>query len=159
MKTVVILRGIPGSGKSTAAKKSYPTALVCSADHFHMRKTGEMDASGQPIKVYDWKAENQGMAHARCLAKFKDALDAGEELVVVDNTNIKRGEYQKYIEYAWFAGYEVWIHEVRVTTEDQIAICVQRNVHRVPEDTIRRMASSFKDSDTKGIHRLISQSP
>ena len=40
MKKVIIIRGIPGSGKTTELQKNYPTAFVCSAVNFHTDHEG-----------------------------------------------------------------------------------------------------------------------
>lgn len=138
MKKLVIMRGIPGSGKSTLATKRYPTAVVCSADHYHMRND---PAGGAPI--YDWKAENQGAAHRFCQSRCELAMQRDEPLVLIDNTNIKRRDFAPYVAMAGVYGYEVVVHEVLVKTAQQLATCVQRNVHRVPADVVCKMLLAF----------------
>lgn len=134
------MRGVPGSGKSTLATKRYPTAVVCSADHYHMRN----DPSSGAL-VYDWKAENQGAAHRFCQSRCELAMQRDEPLVLIDNTNIKRRDYASYVAMAGMYGYEVVVHEVRVNTAKQLATCVQRNVHKVPAETVCKMLLAFQD--------------
>jgi len=110
--TVIVLRGISGSGKSTvaaalarAAETLGRTAVICSADSYFLDPvTGEylFDPSKLPA------------AHAACLAFFENALSVdathssparnsnkvAPPVVIVDNTNTKRWEYAKYEDYA-----------------------------------------------------------
>ena len=87
---VIIMRGISGSGKSTYAKqlsKEYD-AVICSADDY-FNKTGNYIFDRNKLKE----------AHGECLLKADGNLQEGRS-VIIDNTNVKKWEYQKYIELA-----------------------------------------------------------
>lgn len=123
-KLVVILRGIPGSGKSTFARSNYPKGLVVSADDFFMK-------SGK----YQFNPELLGLAHRDCFRKFLVRCDAGEDLIVVDNTNSSAVEAAPYVLCGESFGYRV---EVITLLCDPVA-AAKRNVHGVPEDRVVKM--------------------
>lgn len=132
-KRVIIMRGIPGSGKSTYVRNRFPGALVCSADHY-------FEQSGE----YKFDASKLSEAHSACLRRFVRAVaHYGSLLVVVDNTNISAAEIAPYFQLAQAYGYEVTIY----TVECQPAVAAKRNVHGVPEATIERMAKSLKEAE------------
>jgi tRNA uridine 5-carbamoylmethylation protein Kti12 len=131
MKAVLIMRGLPGSGKSTVARelaKAVPDSLIVSADDFFM---------GGPIDV-----KALGHAHAFCQKKFAEALRNGTELVIVDNTNTTKGEIRPYAEKALEFGYELNVMEVPCDVETSVA----RNVHNAPRATIEKMAHNLANS-------------
>jgi len=138
MKQVVIMRGWPGSGKSTLAKSLF--GVICSADNFFVRY-----GNG----VYKYEPDLIPTAHQVCKLEFKNAIDDGEELVIVDNTNIKRHNYQYYVDYAKHKGYKVYQlvpwseHSLPVSAET----CYKRNVHGVPLVTIQKMIREFETDD------------
>lgn len=124
-KTVIILRGASGSGKSTWTAKHAASGVVCSADTFmHNPKTG----------AYEFSPAKLGWAHKSCLAKFEDAVKRGEELVVVDNTNIKPAWYKDYVALAQSHGYQVF---------QKVMSGSFQNAHGVPGDKVQQMRDSF----------------
>lgn len=133
---VVIMRGIPGSGKTTIRKERYPNALVCSADDYHM-----VDG------VYKFDPAKAGFAHAWCLKKFVLAVngDLGTfancraETVVVDNTNSRVLEIAPYFRVAEAFGVPVKI--LRVHCQIEMALC--RGTHNVPASTVFEMYANI----------------
>lgn len=128
MKLVTIMRGIPGSGKSTYTKQ-FPNAVICSADHY-FEKDGE----------YRFDKNKLGVAHHQCKMRFHAALIDGEEHVIVDNTNMTLREMEDYIMEAKFFGYPVEFVEVECPVE----IAHARNAHGVPLEAVKRMAARFQ---------------
>ena len=108
VKTVIILRGLAGSGKSSVAKlladlihntgtdAETMSWVICSADHWFMRD-GE----------YRLDLSQLGTAHGACQLKFKSAIKDGVELVIVDNTSVMERDFLDYKEEAERAGYRV----------------------------------------------------
>lgn len=129
--TVILLRGIPGSGKSTYAKKHYPDATVCSADNFFVQKDG----------TYKFRAELLGRAHEQCHQKFKQALRDKVRTIVVDNTNTKLREYKWYLQDARNYGYDV----IFVRLDTPVDVAASRNAHGVPLDAVQRMADRMDE--------------
>lgn len=123
---LVIIRGLPGSGKSTYAKKHFPNHLHVESDQFFM-KNGK----------YEFDINKLEMNHKRCFLKVKKALERGKK-VVVSNTFTTKEEIQPYLDLA-----ESLEKNVKVLrTEGQY-----QNQHRVPEETIKAMKARFQNID------------
>lgn len=143
-RTVVIVRGWPGCGKSTlaytlatqyvdAAKYFKPYAIV-SADNYFM-----LDGE------YKFDRSKISLAHAECRDAFSHALRKNVPLVIVDNTNIKRKDYDWYVQVAVNECYEVYQCLAPGVVEDlSPEECFKRNVHNVPLETIARMKKEFE---------------
>lgn len=119
---VIVLRGLPGAGKSTWIAQNVPNAVVCSADHF-MIEDG----------VYRWAATKLGSAHLACQQKFELALKNKEELVVVDNCNLTNRDMKFYVETAEQYGYDIEIRTLHVDPQ----VAAARQVHGVPAEKYR----------------------
>src|SRR5574337_327661 len=128
MRQVIIMRGVPGSGKSTHAQKLGGT--IVSADNWFM-KNGS----------YQFDASQLGQAHGACQRAFTEALQRGVELVVVDNTNIKVRDMKFYVDNAKKFNYDWRIVEV-VASNPQ-------NVHGVPAEKVAQMQGQMLLEGTK----------
>lgn len=129
-KHAILMRGIPGSGKSTVADyiagRSREPASIFSADSFHV-------VDGR----YKWDSAKLAWAHDRCFEGFtRTAVDGKRKLLIVDNTNVTWCQMAPYVRVAEVFGYEVSIVEMHCSILDSI----KRNVHDVPEETICNMA-------------------
>ncbi|EGQ7683695.1 AAA family ATPase [Vibrio vulnificus] len=124
MKTqkLTLLRGLPGSGKTTYA--SNMKAVLIEADQFFIDQFGEYKFNPKLIKD----------AHAWCQLETKRNLNAGRD-VVVANTFIKLWETKFYQELA---------RTMTITFEIIELNGRYPNVHGVPPATIERMASQFE---------------
>lgn len=127
---VVIMRGLPGSGKSTYIKEHFPDALVVSADAW-FNNNGGFDVT------------KLGTAHADCFQKFRNAVEEEVPLIVVDNTNVLRKEFRRYEDTAENCCYDVEFIELYDggLTDEKLA---KRNVHNVPVETIRRRRAAWQ---------------
>lgn len=124
------MRGIPGCGKSTFVQRNYPHAVICSADHFFMQEG-----------TYQFDINKLGAAHLECFRKFQEAMQRSEPVIVIDNTNTRIREMQKYIDEAALFGYSVSV--VRVLCHPEEA--ARRNTHGVPAEKIQEMHDRFQD--------------
>jgi len=75
-------------------------------------------------------------AHQACLVSFLDLTQYGEELVVVDNTNLSLWEMAPYVQVGAVRGYAVEV--IRVNAPEKL--CASRNIHKVSERTVLNMA-------------------
>lgn len=117
------MRGLPGSGKSTWAKKQDADVIV-SADDWFMR-------SGE----YKFNPAELPAAHDACLSRFLDAIQHGTRYVIVDNTNLKVWEIAPYYRLAQLFGYAVSI----ACMDTLLSTCLKRNTHKVPDVKMGQM--------------------
>lgn len=130
-KTVYILRGLPGSGKSTWADKDSKATIVCSADDYFVNKS---------TRKYEFDPSKIEEAHKACLYGFINAVNVDVEEICVDNTNIHAWEISPYMAYAKLHDYKVII--INFPCDPMVAY--KRNVHNVPLETIERMHNDLK---------------
>lgn len=127
--TVIILRGVSGSGKSFAAEKlSYlPKSLVVCADDYFM-------VNGE----YKFNAKYLHAAHKECQIKFFNALNnQTAENIIIANTNTKKSDWQYYQETAKKFGADV----IFLVVENRHGGI---NQHNVPPETLVRQANNIR---------------
>jgi predicted kinase len=134
-KILYIVRGLPGSGKSTFAEKLVGSDfLVCEADKYFIDKeTGQYNFDGSKIKD----------AHRWCQelveTYMKDSLvnDQFYREVAVSNTFTQEWEMKPYFELAEKYGYKVFT----IVVENRHG---GKNIHGVPEDKLEIMKNRFE---------------
>jgi predicted kinase len=129
MKTLYIVRGLPGSGKSTFAKTLGGTHFE--TDNFFM-VDGEYKFDGSKIKE----------AHNWCQNSVNSAMilnnTAGlNETIVVSNTFTQEWEMKPYFEMAETYGYGVF----SIIVENRHGGV---NRHNVPEEVLNSMKNRFE---------------
>jgi len=139
---LVIMRGIPGSGKSTEANKIVGEGIIHSTDAL-VEATGDYNAHfAKMIAANDWSAH--GRMHRRCFLDAKESMKEGVSPVIVDNTNIKPKEARNYVEAALKLG----LDENNITVVDvgdggcTAEVLTERNTHNVPLKVVKRMMQS-----------------
>jgi predicted kinase len=138
VKTLTIIRGLPGAGKSTLAERldeSYTDSCWAEADMFFYLN---------PEMTYQWDALKVPDAHRWCQDVIADALANDMEQVIVSNTFTRRREMVPYLSLAHTFGYQVQMIEVWASglTDEQLAARCQ---HHVPVETITRMRARWED--------------
>jgi len=148
-KKLILLRGIPGSGKSTKAKQLASPLYICEADDYWLNCVGD----------YLFVPEKIGKAHAWCQNKVSLLMMAKRDTIVISNTNITRKDRQVYIDMAKDNGYEVeivlpdspWFNEIlprirnKTFTDADVQCFVDKNTHNVPFEAIKRMMTRWED--------------
>ena len=124
-KRFYIVRGLPGSGKSTFAKSL--GGVHYEADMFFMDENSEYKFDGS--KLND--------AHNWCRHKVMDAMKDGEPIVVVSNTFTREWEMESYMLLGEELGYTTFV----VIVENRHG---GKNTHGVPENTIEIMRDRFE---------------
>ena len=128
MKTLYLIRGLPGSGKSTFATGMAKAlgAPHYEADLYHTNESGE----------YKWKPENVGAAHAWCQQWTQHAMVAGYPDIFVSNTFTTEKELKPYLQLAQMLNYRV----VSLVVENRHG---NESVHGVPAETMTKMRNRF----------------
>ncbi len=154
MKQLIIVRGLPGCGKSTFVQRNLELQLGCGARSVAVCSTDDqfIDKSGN----YVFDASKLGVNHQANQDKAARMMAAGVEVVFIDNTNTTHKEMRPYKDLAKTYGYdvkEVLIGEEQLFPgmdgtqhkfEDYIDMCAKRNTHGVPREAILRMARRFE---------------
>ena len=120
---IYLIRGLPGSGKSTYAKNL--NCLHLEADMFHMMN-GE----------YKFDVSNLSKAHHWCSSTFLKSIEDGIDDIVVSNTFTTIRELEPYIKICKFYNRDYKI--IRMTNN-------YGSVHNVPEEVIAKMSKRFED--------------
>jgi tRNA uridine 5-carbamoylmethylation protein Kti12 len=142
MKTAIILRGLPGSGKSTIGALLVQSlhedvgippnsTAIHSTDAYFYNEAGD----------YIFDPSKLGEYHNLNFRKFNEACSHGVPLVICDNTNTQHWEFERYAEAAEGHGYQV--HIVTVGTFD-VDECFERGRHGVPKESIQAMKDRWE---------------
>lgn len=122
---LVLIRGLPGSGKSTIAKALAMAGFKhFEADTYHLNDEGD----------YCFNQANAKAAHEWCQREARKALEAGE-CVVVSNTFTQLWEMTPYFEMAKAVGIEPNVIEAKGRWQ---------NVHAVPAEVMDRMRARWE---------------
>jgi len=139
-KLLILLRGLPGSGKSTLGKylASGSGSTYFEADQYFVDDMG----------VYNFDASKLRQAHQWCKNEVQYAMSYGHRgsyisepmaLIVVSNTFTQKWEMDDYYELAKRFDYTV----VSLIVENRHD---GKNIHEVPEDKIEIMRKRFQIS-------------
>ena len=116
------MRGLPGSGKSTKAKKiAGDIGVIFSTDDFFM-------VDGQ----YKFDPKMIGEYHEKNFKRTVEAMKDGKPLIVIDNTNIKLWEMKNYVISGEEHGYAVRMEEPDTHWAFSYRQCAKKNAHGVP---------------------------
>lgn len=135
---LVLMRGLPGSGKSHLAKQlAGDEGVVLSTDDFFM--------SGG---VYKFDPTKLGAHHGANQRRAEESMAMGVSPIVIDNTNVRLWEMRAYAQAAIAHGYEIEFAAPTTEWAWNPAECAKRNAHGVPLAAIERMAQAFEPDAT-----------
>lgn len=128
---LILIRGLPGSGKTTLAKEMALSSSIglkhIETDMFFENHLGE----------YKFEGKKLSQAHQWCQTETKKWLRKGRS-VVVSNTFVQLWEMQPYLNMAKAMG-------IRLT----VLVCTEEygSVHNIPIETINKMKENWQAAD------------
>ena len=134
---VLILTGLPGSGKTTFAKEllGREWGYHYSADQFFTDRDG----------AYNFDPCRLPEAHGECLRGFCERVRLKafglEPIIIVDNTFTTVTEMAPYRDVAVAYGWDVEIHDFICSVDESVL----RNRHNVPRKSIEGMAKRLNE--------------
>ena len=134
-KVLILLRGLPGSGKSSFANLIWSSFVICEADQFFY------DAEGN----YNFDPSKLKEAHKYCRDKVESFMLDNQKNpqfypeIIVSNTFTREWEMEEYFKLANKYGYKV----VSLIIENRHG---GKNVHGVPDSKINEMRNRFEIS-------------
>ncbi|MCT7941493.1 MULTISPECIES: AAA family ATPase [Shewanella] len=144
-KLVIIMRGLPGSGKSYWVEQfiqSQPLSVATQIKQYGYYSTDNLFFNDGE---YRFDINKLSQNHQLNLSLFIEALARAEPVVICDNTNVCHWEYLAYKTAAVALGYQVKVVLIGdpKSVEHQ-ELCSQRNKHSVSLKQIQRMAKLFE---------------
>ena len=113
-KTLHIMRGISGSGKSTVARElaeSNKDSVILSTDRFFMDKG-----------TYKFDPGNLMKHHTQNIKDAHDHMKKGTSNVIIDNTNLVHAHMTPYVAAAQMHGYTVVFHDIHGNDPENIDV-------------------------------------
>lgn len=131
--TMVLIRGLPGAGKTTMAKALFPEYDHYEADDYFNEPVVNEEGYVTGI-VYNFDSSKIRHAHFNCQSNTEESMQDGAN-VVVSNTFTTLSEIEPYITLAEVYNYQVFIIEAKGRFE---------SVHNVPSTTLSKMAARWQ---------------
>lgn len=127
-RNLILLRGLPGSGKTTLAillsEGKYP---VFSVDDYFTDEKGN----------YDFKFEENHLAYKKCEENIREAMKNNSAKIFVHNTCTLEWEMETYFKLAKEFNYDLHILTVENYHESE-------NIHSISKEQIQKMAEKYK---------------
>ncbi|NWS92176.1 N4BP2 protein, partial [Toxostoma redivivum] len=133
---LVLLRGVPGSGKSYLARnllEDNPGGIILSTDDYFYKH-------GQ----YHYDPDCLGEAHDWNRKRAKEAFEMRISPIIIDNTNIQAWEMKPYVTLAQQFKYKVMFREPDTWWKFKPKELERRNIHGVSKDKIKRMLERYE---------------
>ncbi|XP_032916027.1 NEDD4-binding protein 2 [Catharus ustulatus] len=135
-EVLVLLRGVPGSGKSYLARnllEDNPGGIILSTDDYFYKH-------GQ----YHYDPDCLGEAHDWNRKRAKEAFEMRLSPIIIDNTNIQAWEMKPYVALAQQFKYKVMFREPDTWWKFKPKELERRNIHGVSKEKIKRMLERYE---------------
>lgn len=138
VKILILMRGVPGSGKSFLAERLKAQGVVLSTDDFFVKRNG----------IYQYNFNQLTEAHDWNKKRAQKTLKQGITPVIIDNTNTQSWEMKPYVAMAVRAGYRVEVIEPDTKWKFNARELARKNVHNVSKDKIQEMLERYETNIT-----------
>jgi predicted kinase len=129
MKHLIIIRGLPGAGKTTLAnllaENKYPVFSI--DDYFSNSETG----------AYHFEFSKNHLAYKACEQSVEQAMQSHAIKIFVHNVFSYKWEMEPYFALAQKYNYTVHV----ITVENYHG---NKNTHQISDEQIQKMAEKFK---------------
>ena len=145
-KIALILRGVPGSGKSTFVdmmRSSSGSVAIHAIDDLHA------DPSGNFL----WDEENAERLYTLNFANFVQSCAAETDIVICDAINIEVEAFQKYVDIASQYNYAVYVVSPNPPTPSQ---STKRNKHHTSSIQAKDMYARWEHWPTQKMLKELS---
>ncbi|KAJ7326680.1 hypothetical protein JRQ81_016439 [Phrynocephalus forsythii] len=134
---LVLLRGVPGSGKSYLARallEDNPGGIILSTDDYFYQKNGK----------YQFDADCLAEAHEWNRKRAKEAFEKGITPIIIDNTNTQAWEMKPYVALSQQHKYKVIFREPDTWWKFKPKELERRNSHGVSKEKIKKMLERYE---------------
>ncbi|XP_066910344.1 uncharacterized protein [Clytia hemisphaerica] len=138
-KLLFLLRGLPGSGKTTKAMHLTNNAemgVILAADDYFTNEQG----------VYTFDKSKIKHAHESCKQRAKSNMEKGVTPICIDNTNTQKYEMKPYVLMAERHGYKVNLVEPTTEWRFDAEICHQKSSknHSLRVEDVKKMKKRYQ---------------
>jgi len=140
-KIAIILRGTPGSGKSTFVelmKKTHDNVTIHAIDDLHKDNQGN----------FLWDEENAERLYTLNFANFVKSCAIGATIIVCDAINIEIDSFQKYVDIAKQYDYKVYVVTPDLPTPKESS---KRNTHHTSMLQAKEMYQRWQSWPSAGM--------
>ncbi|KAM5272197.1 NEDD4-binding protein 2 [Ctenodactylus gundi] len=133
---LVLLRGLPGSGKSFLARtlqEDNPSGVILSTDDYFY-------INGQ----YQFDLRYLGEAHEWNHNRAKEAFEKKISPIIIDNTNLQAWEMKPYVALSQKHKYKVHFREPDTWWKFKPKELARRNIHGISKEKITRMLENYQ---------------
>lgn len=135
-KKLIIMRGLPGSGKSEDAKRLVGNGIIHSTDDYFIRNG-----------MYVFNSKYVGRFHYLNLISSIVSMKRGISPIIIDNTNTLAADCVSYVEMGKMYGYEIIVVEPGSSWAFDIEELMKRNAHGVPRETLVEMLEQYENPE------------
>ncbi len=132
-KRLILLRGLPGSGKSEVAKQLVENGVIHSTDDFFIEDG-----------VYVFDNNKLSKFHYFNFLNSIRSMQKGISPIIIDNTNILSENCADYVECGKMYGYDIVVVEPDTPWAFDIEELMKRNKHCVPRETMVDMLEKYE---------------
>nr|XP_056711819.1 NEDD4-binding protein 2 [Euleptes europaea] len=134
---LVLLRGVPGSGKSYLARsllEDNPGGIILSTDDYFYKESGQ----------YQFDADRLSEAHEWNWKRAKEEFEKKVTPIIIDNTNIQAWEMKPYVTLSQQHKYKVIFREPDTWWKFKPKELERRNIHGVSKEKIKKMLERYE---------------
>lgn len=163
-QVVVIIRGLPGSGKTYVSKlirdketSNGGTAprMLCMDDYFmvEVEKVEKDTETNKMVKKkvlqYEYEPDLEEVYRQSILKSFKKTIDDGFfPFIIYDCVNEKVQHFEEFWSYAKSKGFQVYV----ATVHSDVPTCVRRNIHGRTNPDITKIQKNWEPTPKHHIH-------